>query len=187
MRVFAALPLPGPIILRLEEAARRLAAGCPGLKIVRPEGMHLTLHFFGEIAEEQAARVGAVMEDPALDLPAIPAALGPFGQFPPRGNPRVIWCGIRRGAEAVADRQRTFRRLIGGAGFPPDPAERPFSPHITLARSGSERIAPGALEELPILSDEFVLDRLVLYQSILSRQGAEYRPLKTVAFRRGTP
>lgn len=186
MRVFAALPLPQPVLLRLEEVGQLLKSRYRDLRVVRSEGMHVTLRFFGELDEEAVRRARGAMEDPALRIAPIAAALSHYGQFPPRGNPRVIWCGFGQGAQEISAFQKVFERLLAGAGFPPDPEERGFTPHVTLARNSRERVPPGALQALPPLPEPFLLDRLVLFQSILSRSGAEYHPLHTVRFGAGS-
>ncbi len=184
--MFAALPLPGPVLHRLEETARLLKGRQRELRTVRPEGMHITLRFFGELGEEEARRVQDALDDPALRIESIPAVLSGYGQFPPRGNPRVVWCGLGRGAAEVVAFQKTFEAILARAGFPPDAQERAFTPHITLARvPPGVQVPPGTLESLPPLAEAFPFDRLVLFQSILRREGAEYLPLKIVPFGKG--
>lgn len=180
MRVFAALPVAPEVVGELERIIHILKKEYRGLKTVRPEGLHLTLQFFGELSEAQVARLAAAMDElGAAGLP-ISAGLNGCGQFPPRGTPRVIWCGIGPGAaEIIAFRER-FCEVTERHGFPLEPKDRRFIPHLTLARNSTERVREGFVESIPVPASVFKLERLVLYQSVLSREGASYRVLKEV-------
>ena len=117
MRVFAALPLPREALEALAPLRTALGARWPGLRPVRTEGLHLTLHFFGEVDEGGVRRLAGLWGDPGLRGPVLPVAFGSLGRFPERGNPRVIWIGIGRGAEPVCDFQRALESRIAGLGF----------------------------------------------------------------------
>jgi len=197
IRVFAALPLPGEALARLERAAEELERRGRDFRVVRPEGMHVTLFFFGELEQERVSLLQRAMEAPAVGMPALEASLGGLGQFPPRGAARVLYCPVLRGGEEIAGLHRRLREALlaawesspgqagqsGAGGRPPWDDRRPFKPHVTVARSRRGGGAPGGLsglEEAFGFEQPATLDRLVLYQSILKPGGAEYRPLKTV-------
>jgi 2'-5' RNA ligase len=189
VRTFAALPLPAQAVQMLEKLAAELKSRFPGLKVVKAHGMHVTMVFFGELAQEQVLEVMRVMDSRELKVASIQAAIGGVGVFPPRGRPRVIYCPVRRGGPEIGDLYRLFVRLLSrNDSLRSAVAElgteerRDFIPHITLARCKETRISLGGLEELFRFESSLILDRLVLYQSILRPQGAEYRALKTVTF-----
>jgi len=183
MRVFAALCLPADIVAILREAAGELKRRYPRLNTVRAEGLHLTLVFFGELSETRAGQIAALMDRPELARPPIAACLGRIGQFPPRGNPRVIFCALERGGDEVTEHYNRFCRLLREL----DPVllqeEKGFHPHITLARNKTERVLQETLASLTVRPEGFLIDRFVLYQSILKPAGAEHKPLHTVMFR----
>jgi 2'-5' RNA ligase len=130
------------------------------------------------------------MESPELKMASIQAVMGGVGQFPSRGQPRVIYCPIRKGGPEIGYRYRGYYRLVSGVQGLSLEEERDFTPHITLARnrasraggdrSRADRILLSEIEELFQFEYSLILDRLVLYQSILRPQGAEYKALKTV-------
>jgi 2'-5' RNA ligase len=182
MRVFIALPLPPPVCVKLKESAEGLKTQYPGLKIVRNEGIHITLFFFGEIPEIAVNTLKTVMDNPALKYPKIKVSLGNWEQFPTRGNPRVIYVDIKEGKEQVLSYFETYRQLIADNGWPRKREEKPFVPHITIARNKRERINPQFIKQLKLPDLSFFIDRFVLFQSILKRTGAEYFPLKTIMF-----
>ncbi len=183
MRVFAALPLPPAAIAALALVQSQLRVRCPSLRPTGAAGMHLTLHFFGEVDEDGVRQLVALWRDPVLREPAIAASLGPLGTFPPRGSPRVAWIGLERGAEAVAAFQGRLAGRLDELGFRGDP--RGFSPHVTLARSGPSSPPPGLLDGLVAPRLDFAFTECVLFQSILGPRGPSYVPLAALTFDRG--
>lgn len=206
LRVFAALPIPEDALRCLEKAAGELERRARGFRVLRPESMHITLIFFGELEEGPLGAVQRALDDPCLAVPSIQASIGGLGQFPPRGVPRVFYCPVRRGAGEIEALYRGLREKLlavwgepaprsrtgaqaPAAGRPSWDDPRPFTPHITVARNRGGKAGPAALEDLFRFEQPITLDRLVLFQSLLRPEGAEYRPLKTIRFagERGKP
>ena len=183
MRVFAALPLPREALDALAPVSTALRARWPGLRTVRAEGLHLTLHFFGEVDEGGVRRLVELWRDPNLGGPVLAVSFGSLGRFPERGSPRVIWIGIGDGAARVCDFQRALESRIAALGFREDP--KGFSPHVTLARAGAPPPPPDALEGFAAPRLDFAFGECVLFQSILGPRGPTYVPLSTVTFDRG--
>jgi 2'-5' RNA ligase len=183
MRVFAALPLPREALETIAPLRRALSARWPGLRAVKTEGLHMTLHFFGEVDEGGVRRLVELWRDPALRAPALAVSFGSLGTFPEHGSPRVFWIGIGAGAERVVNFQRLLESRIAALGFREDP--KGFSPHVTLARVGSPQPPPDALAGFAAPRLDFVIGECVLFQSILAPRGPTYVPLATVTFDRG--
>lgn len=180
MRVFAALPLPARAVEAIQGVLVPLARRYPRLRVVKPAGIHITLHFFGELSDPAVRELGALWDDPDMSGTVIRASLGPVGQFPARGSPRVIWVGVDKGASELASYAERFQSLIGRLGYAPDP--RGFTPHITIARNPGERMDPGWARELGPLAVDFPFSECVLFQSILSPRGADYVRLRQAVF-----
>jgi 2'-5' RNA ligase len=183
MRVFLALPLPPEVLLGLQDGLARLQQRYGQLKVVRPEGIHITLVFLGERGEEEVGAISALLEDPSLAVRRIQASMAGYGQFPPRGVPRVLFCPVLDGAGEVIDLQRSASSVLLRGGVRFEEERRPFAPHVTLARNKGDRVDEEVVRELFSAERRFTFDRLVLFQSLLRPQGAEYRPVKTVLFR----
>jgi 2'-5' RNA ligase len=154
----------------------------PGFRWVPAAGFHVTLHFFGDVPDAGVTALGQVFDDPELRVPAIPARFGKIGQFPPRGNPRVLWVGLDRGEAEIRAYWDRFEKKISPLGWTPD--ERGFSAHITIARAG-RAAAPSWDADLPVPEEDFLMEECVLFQSILGPSGAQYVPLKKIALERG--
>lgn len=101
------------------------------LRWVRPEHMHLTLVFLGEVADAQVPALVETMSAP-FDLVPFPAAFGGIGAFPPGRAPRVLWLGLAAGAREAGELERLVRRRAASLGIQMD--GRPYHPHLTLAR-----------------------------------------------------
>jgi 2'-5' RNA ligase len=189
VRLFLAIPLPPAARNRLQE----VSAGLSGrnLKVVRPEGLHLTLVFLGEREQEEAQAVERLLEAPELRVASIPASLGGYGQFPPRGSPRVIFTPVLKGAREITALQGSLAAVLREGGIRLEEeargftrgSTRGFTPHLTLARRGCGAPDLRGLEDLLGFEEPFAADRLVLYRSILKPGGAEYQSLKSVLLR----
>jgi 2'-5' RNA ligase len=185
MRVFAALPLPREALDALAPLRAALTARWPGLRPVRTDGLHLTLHFFGEVDEGGVRRLAGLWRDPGLRGPALAVAFGSLGRFPELGSPRVIWIGIGGGAGPVCDFQRALESRIAALGFREDP--KGFSPHLTLARTGMPAPPSELLDGFAAPRLDFAFEECVLFQSILGPHGPTYVPLSAIQFERGKP
>ena len=179
MRLFVAIELDdetrraiGAEQNRLQETLRdeRRAS----LTWVKPEHMHLTLAFLGDLADDCGAIVADRMRGPIEGRPFV-VIFGGLGVFPPRGAPRVLWLGLKTGArEVIAVHQRVRDRLVR-LGIALEP--RAFHPHLTLARWRSARHQ----ERRRVLSADddrdvarIEIDAVTLVQSRLSSTGPTY-------------
>jgi RNA 2',3'-cyclic 3'-phosphodiesterase len=182
MRVFAGIPLPAAVKLTLKNVIEVLKNQYPGLKAVAPENLHFTLYFFGELTEPEVTVLTALMEDPSLKREKIVSRFRGFSQFPERGNPRIIHLELERGGNEVIECHGAFLSLVKQAKLDRDEDNKRFVPHLTLCRNGREKVRPGFLPALYFPREEFSLEGIVLFKSVLKTSGAEYSPLKTIAF-----
>jgi len=177
IRAFFAIEL-GPDARRAAAAvARRLREdpGGDGVRWVRPEALHVTLHFLGEIDSTRAAPLA---RRASLELAALlPFALhlGPAGLFPSPRRPRVVVLGLEPTAPLVK-LAAAVERAVVAEGFPPE--ERPFRPHLTLGRVRERRFPSVAALAVP--AAEFAVEEAVLFRSELSPAGSRYTPIERV-------
>lgn len=175
MRAFIAIDLPDAILGALARQLDSFRAVCPEARWVRPEGIHLTLKFLGEISGEQAKEVTEALV--ALEpFEKFPIEVKGFGFFPEARRPRVFWAGLEAPSalEQLANRVENSMEELGFAR-----ENRAFTPHLTLARFKIPR-PQLALEALLGSQGErslghFEVSGFFLFESKPSPRGAEYR------------
>ena len=175
MRVFAALPLPPSAVDSIVALIGPIRRTNPGLRWVSASTYHLTLHFFGEVEGESLSALRRIFEDSRLTRPAFVTRLNALGQFPPRGNPRVLWVSLADDGGRIRAFWEDLESALAPLGWKPD--ARGFTPHITLARNNDSRVASGWDSSVQMPGASFSLSECVLFQSLLGRGGAEYVPL----------
>ena len=179
MRLFLALELSDELRAGIARVRRDLEAGLPGWRWVRPENVHLTLRFLGEVPDDRVAGHHEAWRRAAAECGPVRLEIGGAGVFPPRGAPRVLWCGVSANHPA-GEIERLAAALEGAArdeGFAPE--RRPFRPHLTLARARrGERPGVPAGDSVGALG-EVEAREVVLFRSRLSPQGATYGVVET--------
>lgn len=171
VRSFVAIELAPELRAALGELQARLRPRLGAVRLVRPEGIHLTLRFLGQAAPSQLAALRAALAPAAAACPPVEARVAGAGTFPDRGSPRVLWVGLEL-PEPLLLLQGACERAARAAGFAPE--LRPFRAHLTLGR-WRER---GPHPELPEVDlGKTPLSTLVLFRSELRQEGASYTAL----------
>ena len=135
MRLFVALNLPDRVREALWAAAAPLRELGLAVKWVRPEGIHLTLKFLGEVSEGREPDLRAALGRAAAGGRALSLVVSGFGAFPGLDRPRVIWAGLEADPEILALQHRVEEQFVP-LGFPRE--DRPFRPHLTLGRAARD-------------------------------------------------
>src|SRR5436190_18749054 len=91
MRLFVALPIPGPVAERL----LLMQGGVPGARWQSREQLHLTLRFIGEVDGRDARAIDDALA--GIDAPAFDLQLHGVGQFGSK-QPRTLWAAARKNA-----------------------------------------------------------------------------------------
>lgn len=130
-RLFVAVPLPAPVKAELNSLVHVLKRSAPGVKWVRPDHLHVTLRFLGDVEAAQSAALVESLQG-ITELSPFTFNLSGVGAFPDRKRPRVIWTGIDSGRQRVEDLAACVDKSVVAAGLPGE--DRPFSPHLTLGR-----------------------------------------------------
>jgi 2'-5' RNA ligase len=183
-RAFIAINLPETVRRFLNEAQEALKSYGQSIKWVRPQNIHLTLKFLGDIDPAQTAKVIGAMTLAAKDCSGVSLTAKGIGVFPDLTRPRVIWAGVLGQLEILEILQRTLDDHLADLGFPKD--RRSFSAHLTLGRvkgkivSAQMKTAIDALEGFE--SEPFEVDRIILFKSELRPTGAVYAQVHEVLF-----
>ena len=174
MRAFIAIDIPAEICERIRELLAALRRTPTDVRWSRPEGMHITLKFLGEIPLEKVAAVKArlgTIHHPAPLAIQIQGA----GFFPNERAPRVIWLGIEAGAALPALAAEIDQSLLP-LGIPKE--NRPFSGHLTLGRvrtvDGFTSLREILRQREPLEMGSFTATEFCLYESKLAPGGSLY-------------
>jgi 2'-5' RNA ligase len=177
VRLFTAVELDdatrGAVTARQRVIATALrAAGDRDLRLTPPEQLHLTLVFIGNVDEASARRVEDVLV-PSIAISPFTLELGACGMFPSSGRPRVLWLGVSRGSEELAELHRTVSGRLDQVGVQQE--DRTYHPHLTIGRwrDGGRRSARQAYAAAPWAVSTRV-DHVTLFLSRLSPRGAEH-------------
>lgn len=180
MRVFAAIELPDAVRGALENLRGRLRACGARVAWPRPENIHLTLRFFGELDETAVAAAAAHLEAACARAAPIPLVVRGAGAFPNTRRPSVLWAGVVCENDALAALQAETESAAQAVGLPRE--GRAFHPHITLGRVRSPRDAgrlSRALEDgRDFDAGAFTAAALTLFASELRPEGARYTALQ---------
>jgi 2'-5' RNA ligase len=176
VRLFVALNLPAAVRETLWAATARLRALDLPVKWIRGDGIHLTLKFLGDVADEQEPELRAALARAAAGTRTLSLALGGFGVFPDFRRPHVVWVGIapEPGLEIL---QHRVEQEFAPLGFPTE--GRAFRPHVTLGRAARDArpVALAGLEEALgrlEFTETALVGALDLMESTLQSGGAVY-------------
>ena len=189
MRLFVAIDLNDEARSAIAAEQKRLAealAPSASLTWVRPEQVHLTLAFLGEIDQARATAVIDAMNADIVDVDPFRIVFAGLGVFPPHGAPRVLWAGIATGALDVIDVRRHVAGRLSRVGIALD--ARPFHPHLTLARwrdtRPTDRRSVAAADGGAAVALVQVT-AVTLYQSRVSSSGSIHTAIARAPLRRG--
>ena len=141
---------------------------------VRPELMHLTLAFLGEVSQEFIESARARLVEVAQQNKSFIAQLRGLGAFPNPSRARVVWIGMEQGTDEVCALQADVVKALRSAGYQPE--KRPFSPHLTIGRLRVPADVGHAVAA-QFESESFTIDRVVLFRSVLGPSGPTYSRL----------
>jgi len=128
MRLFIAIAFSPALHDWLAEAQAGLRFGAEYGNFSRPENLHLTLHFLGEVPGGRVSSIRGAME--RVTVPPFPLTLGGIGLFRREGGD-IGWLGIEKSAALVSLHAQLAKNLRA-VGFPAD--TRFDTPHLTLGR-----------------------------------------------------
>jgi RNA 2',3'-cyclic 3'-phosphodiesterase len=179
LRTFIAVDLPAGIQAALDQFEQALQKAQAPITWVRPERLHLTLKFLGDVAPERIQEI-------QTSLGKVSESVSPFrlqpagcGAFPSLKQMRVIWVGLKGDAPALNLLQQGVEEAMVKLGFKKE--DRPFRGHLTLGRvKGRQHLRN--VQDLLVANqgfetEAFDVTELVLYKSELRPEGARYTPL----------
>jgi RNA 2',3'-cyclic 3'-phosphodiesterase len=182
IRTFIAIPLPNEIHRKLAEFQASLKKHHADVSWVKPENIHLTLQFLGEIHPNLVEKVGLCLEEIVPTQAQFTCEIAGTGVFPNPNRARVLWVGVTLGKEHVIQLQSAIEKSLDRLNIPKE--NRTFHPHLTLGRVRSPKNIDAVVTELLDQNNlSFGITevaQVTLFSSKLSPTGAIYAPLKQI-------
>jgi RNA 2',3'-cyclic 3'-phosphodiesterase len=176
MRSFIAIEIPDEIKKGMAEIQLRLKGQGVDASWTRPEGIHLTLKFLGEVLEAKVPEIQASLTEAAARRGGFRLEVTGVGTFPDPKNARVVWIGVSDGSGKLAALETAVEEAMAGIGF--EREARKFIPHLTLGRIRYIRSPDLWLRSLDAVKDArlpaFEVRTVSLMKSELTRSGALY-------------
>jgi 2'-5' RNA ligase len=176
-RMFCAFELPGALRTRINDHAKRVREAVPDATASwsRPENIHLTMKFFGNVDHVKVPVISDAAARAVKEFSPIQLQVGKTGVFPRPSRPQVLWIGIDDPSGALLKLQQQLENEFAREGFPQE--DRAFHPHLTIARIRKPH--DGARLALTHLEMNFhpvtvTLNELILFRSELSSKGSKY-------------
>jgi RNA 2',3'-cyclic 3'-phosphodiesterase len=179
VRTFVAVFPPPEVQERALAMARRLPLG-GRVRWSRPENVHLTLKFLGDIREEILDNLCTALEKVCERHTAFDVGLAVLGAFPSARRAQILWAGVGEGSDRLRRLAESLDAAFAPLGF--EREKRPYTPHLTLGRA---RGKPASFDPPPVEEDlgEFRVGRVELTESTLTHEGAIYRTVRAFALK----
>ncbi len=186
IRSFIAIELPEEAKKGLARLRRELEGDEHRfVKWVDPGGIHLTLKFLGNIPAKRVPEITEAMKEATQGISPFHLEISGLGAFPSLRQPRVLWVGVGGEVDKLSRLQQSIDSALAALGFAKE--ERPFVPHLTLARiregaSAPERRSFGELVGSTTFEDKYhvEVEAIRLMRSQLTPAGAIYTCLSVV-------
>jgi 2'-5' RNA ligase len=179
IRSFIAIELPENMIDAIQKVQERMRPYGLNVRWVRPQNVHLTLKFLGDINEAEAEKVGRAIFESADGVAPLALAAKGVGTFPSIKRPRVIWIGVAGQLNELIGLQKRLDGKLEAIGFPAE--KRAFKGHLTLGRAkgniGPKQLLEAMTELAGFETEPFVADKVALFKSELKPSGAVYTKL----------
>lgn len=144
-------------------------------RFVPPPNLHITLRFLGELDPGLTAPVADAMRSVAAQSEPMKLLLGALAAFGEPAAPRVVYVDLRRGRELLSAAREALDARLAELGI--EPENKPFAPHLTLARVREATTPLGSLGVVGVDGVQATVSELTLWRSDLTRPGAEHHVL----------
>ena len=179
VRTFIGIELNANTVNEIAEELNYLSYHFPKINWVRPENLHITLKFLGNVIPndlrnifDNITYVGSKSSPFSLDIQSV-------GLLPNEKHPRIVYAGCAMGEDCLKRLHKEVNDIISSIGYPEEP--RPYYPHITLGRIKKPSYALGIEEYLRDLQKINFgitdIDEIVVFMSELKNKGAVYSPM----------
>ena len=176
MRIFIAIELPKEIkkeLLKMQGNFQQIRA-----KWVRPEHMHLTLVFLGDVDESRIMEIQDICHKVAKEFEPFEIELSGLGAFPDLWRAHTLWIGIKNSV-ALNQLQKSLSEELKNNSFQVE--NRPFIPHLTLARFKKRLNLKNAINKFAKANlGKIKVAEFIVFESKLLPQGPKHKIIKNI-------
>jgi RNA 2',3'-cyclic 3'-phosphodiesterase len=182
IRTFIAVEMSPRVIGRADVLIDKLRVAGADVTWVRPQQMHLTLKFLGDVPDTETPDICRVVKEIAGQFEPFEIIFRGAGAFPNAREPRTLWIGIDDGGEELkrlqAELDEALKTKLGYAK-----ERRGFHPHLTIGRvkrmdnESGDHLRRLLEENAHFDADLAIVDEVVTFASFLGRQGPTHEPL----------
>ncbi|MBU1627339.1 RNA 2',3'-cyclic phosphodiesterase [bacterium] len=186
IRCFCAVDISEDVKDRITDFRSQIKGNFDRVSWTKPAGMHITMKFLGEQEESGIDEISRALSEVCKSIYRFKIEFKALGFFPGPRKPRVVWVGVKSGEKELVNLNKLVEDKLSLFKIPKE--SRDFHPHITLGRIKQRRPGEDDIYKEMLLKyqDESfgfcIADRLCFLQSILKREGAEYKKLGNYEF-----
>ena len=176
-RTFVAIELPDQVRAQLQKHATEVREVVPEASASwsRPEKVHLTLKFFGNVPTEKLPLISDAASRVAKNHPSFQIRIGGTGVFPKPSRAQVLWIGVDDPSGRLSALQGRLEEEFASEGFAKE--DRAYRPHLTVARirkpEGARRLAETHLQ-MRFKQTQITVNEFVVFRSELNSKGSRY-------------
>ncbi len=185
MRTFVGVEITEEIKNRIIDINQRLKKIDSSVKWVKPENVHITLYFFGNIKPQDQHEVEQILQSSVKDIKPFSVHVQGLGGFPTVDRLRVLWVGVKNDTEELERIYQAIRKEVNNRNIGENRERREYTPHITVGRL-KVRPSQKLIHEVKNLNDQlfgsFSIREVVLFKSTLTSSGSIYEVLNKFSF-----
>ena len=181
-RVFVAIELDTASAGSIARLVQGLKAKLPDVRWSRPEQLHLTLKFIGEVDNRELPQFCQALREACAGIDAFSLELGGLGAFPKNKPPRVVWVAAEDPQGVLGTLAERLDERMSALGIPRE--NRAFTPHLTLGRVSKgadlQRLQQAMEQATAQIAARCEVDELVLLASVKEQGQVVYEALDRV-------
>lgn len=182
-RTFISIDVNDEVLNSLKPIQDDLRDTGADLKLVRPQNIHMTLRFLGDVSKSRLEVIEEAIEG-ITDFEPFEINLEGLGVFPEPSYIRVVWAGVSKGSDELCEVKESLESNLSSHGFSED--DKDFTPHFTIARVKSGKAKDKLNSIVEETSDEFFgsvfVDSVELRKSELTSEGPVYSTISKFEF-----
>jgi 2'-5' RNA ligase len=176
-RIFTAIDISEETREKAAGYVKQMRGEFPNLRVgwEKPEKLHLTLKFLGDIDEIELDNLIGAVENTAKRISKFNLQITQTGAFPSVKKARVIWLGVKDASENLQKLNEILEAECAAKNFARE--TRSFKPHLTIARLREPQNSKTLIEkhlENEFEAAEFEVSEITIYESVLQKSSSIY-------------